>query len=290
MMLISQVGAHLQVGLCQHCLALSKTFHRFLIAADHEVANGPSDLLSNSNSDRVILNSEPNIFGHEDCFELGTFNEIRKRSYCPFCRLVIAATSYSEGVINPNLPRDGDGQAVCFVEWQLDGRLPTSESDNFHHATRRLRLKGTPNSGPPAYIVLVGTKGYQQPFLGRRVDTPSASLHKIRQWIEICQHSHGSECSSDILPQLTEAVSPYFRLVDVKRFCLVNPHPRARFAALSYIWGGSQPFVVTSKEFADIFEKDAILRYRHALSKTVWMLSNSSGTLMNNISGWTFCA
>jgi Heterokaryon incompatibility protein (HET) len=203
-----------------------------------------------------------------DRFELGTSDQIRRRSFCPFCRLVLAAIADNTLGTTSSFQATGS-QDEYFVEWMLDGRIEETS-----HRTRRLRLGG-PQGFRPAYIVLVEEQNSPISFLGRYVDPRSAALPKLKQWLEACERDHGATCEQPVRKSLGFMgmnAKDRFRLVDVKRYCVVPSsfEKEEKFAALSYIWGGRQPFAITKKTFANAFEQFAILNYRDHISKTVW--------------------
>ena len=76
----------------------------------------------------------------------------------------------------------------------------------------------------------------------------------LRQWIELCDHAHGSNChvskerESSIQPAQPESLSldapdlPEIRLINVTKWCIESFHANniPAYAALSYVWGKDQ--------------------------------------------------
>ena len=61
----------------------------------------------------------------------------------------------------------------------------------------------------------------------------------VKAWLERCQADHGLACNP--MRDLTK-LPPSFRLIDTKKWCIVNPtnHENIRYLALSYVWGAAE--------------------------------------------------
>ncbi|GAB0131625.1 hypothetical protein EsDP_00000087 [Epichloe bromicola] len=79
----------------------------------------------------------------------------------------------------------------------------------------------------------------------RRASTSSTSAAKqspiprIREWLDACNTEHGRHCTGH-----DDADVPTWRpvyLIDCVERCLVHAKPTDRYAALSYVWGSSNP-------------------------------------------------
>ena len=71
-------------------------------------------------------------------------------------------------------------------------------------------------------------------YRGRVIDTARIQFNTIKTWIKSCQTHHGSVCT----PLERQNGADYgFRLVDIRRRCVVTAPPECRYTALSYTWG-----------------------------------------------------
>ena len=83
-------------------------------------------------------------------------------------------------------------------------------------------------------------------LLGRRIGSTCVDQALLLSWLSLCTDQHGHACT----PALFES-GPRFtlRLIDVKRRCVIDPPPRPRYVALSYVWGDSSQ-VTLEEEYA----------------------------------------
>lgn len=105
--------------------------------------------------------------------ELGHLDDIYRKHYCPFCRLVFEAT---HGDTVPGIGVDGlSGErkrVKCYMAWQLDARvqdisLATNAGvANLTVKTRRIRILSLSNMFPDAYISLLDEFGEASSYLG----------------------------------------------------------------------------------------------------------------------------
>ena len=72
----------------------------------------------------------------------------------------------------------------------------------------------------------------------RLIDRSSADFEVICNWRDICKRSHVSKCGEYESKALTPSD---MRMIDCERRCVVPWPPRAQYAALSYVWGETQP-------------------------------------------------
>ena len=81
-------------------------------------------------------------------------------------------------------------------------------------------------------------------LLGRKVSSKFVDQELLSSWLSLCTDQHGHGCT----PTLFES-SPRFtlRLIDVKRRCVIDPPPRPRYVALSYVWGISVQVTLEEK-------------------------------------------
>lgn len=98
-------------------------------------------------------------------------------------------------------------------------------------------------SEPDETLILDGIQVYavdsmrdnpQNALLRGRPVNPTADVHLLRGWLEICKYSHGGTCSPRGMPGTR---SFCFRLIDISRRCVVQAPLYCCYYALSYVWG-----------------------------------------------------
>ncbi|EXF73712.1 hypothetical protein CFIO01_02482 [Colletotrichum fioriniae PJ7] len=205
--------------------------------------------------------------------ELGYLDEIyRRRDECPLCWLLFNAThaTNEEGSdrfewSRPNvrqaigydgLTRDG-GRVRCSVEWQLDGRLlepPVGTRDNTHAPpTRRLKVFSPDEIFTEAYIMLLPPDSHStwdKTFLARRIAPHQADVSLLRRWLDICRTHHGSGCQPSP-PDEIFSLLENLKFIDLDEEKIVTSARGGvqvtEYATLSYVWGGTQPLVLTKE-------------------------------------------
>lgn len=90
---------------------------------------------------------------------------------------------------------------------------------------------------------------------GRREVAPKVPLEKVASWIQMCDtsHIHADNC-------LSVKYLPHFRLIDIKRRCVIEADLSYRYAALSYIWGESGQFCLTKENVRGLVETGSLSR------------------------------
>ena len=89
-------------------------------------------------------------------------------------------------------------------------------------------------------------------LLVRSTASDRVDVRRIKYWLDDCKVYHGSAC----LPIAREDLdSDGFRVIDVKRHCIVATPPGCKYLALSYCWGdvsGKEHLRLTSANFAQL--------------------------------------
>jgi hypothetical protein len=82
----------------------------------------------------------------------------------------------------------------------------------------------------------------------------NVDFDRLIGWIQTCdtRHKHTSD-----LPTAPRELFD-FRLVDVKNRCIVKIHPRTRYAALSYTWGASEQYCLTTSNIPLLERKGSL--------------------------------
>ncbi len=196
---------------------------------------------------------------------LRRLEEIRENSQCTLCKLILSSLSSDPQVqqltceiptwvhIAPQLCGTIETRAVgaeptmvarIWLSVLVDGRSWSTERDG--------TILG---HGIQASAERVETKD-KRLLLGRRVGSSHIDPALLLSWLSLCTDQNGHDCT----PTPFE-FNPGFelRLIDVKRRCVVDPPPRPRYVALSYVWGNSVQVTLERKH-------DARLRREGGLS------------------------
>lgn len=93
--------------------------------------------------------------------------------------------------------------------------------------------------------------GLEYDLLARIPRPNQVDFTLINSWINICDTRHKvcqSEPRSLSLPSGSE-----FRLIDVNRYCLTKAPPKARYLALSYVWGTAKQLMLNNQTRSQLF-------------------------------------
>ena len=89
-------------------------------------------------------------------------------------------------------------------------------------------------------------------LLARSMPSDRVDVRRIKYWLGDCKAYHGSAC----LPTAREDLDFHgFRVIDVKRHCIVAAPPGCKYLALSYCWGGGskiEHLKLTTANFAQL--------------------------------------
>ena len=79
---------------------------------------------------------------------------------------------------------------------------------------------------------------------GRRIEPRQVDFGLIRNWLHVCETSHGDKCNRSGLISKTAGK---IRLIDVLSHQIINGTTNERYLALSYVWGLGQQFCLHSQ-------------------------------------------
>lgn len=97
------------------------------------------------------------------------------------------------------------------------------------------------------------------------VDSSWISTDEIKGWIDECRENHAS-CN---LSSSFTTKTPPLLLVDVLAQCLVSPKAPISYLALSYVWGQTEPFQLTSTNLATLKIRDGFAEERVHIPRTI---------------------
>ncbi|KAJ9608988.1 hypothetical protein H2200_006759 [Cladophialophora chaetospira] len=196
---------------------------------------------------------------------LGRLSQIRRRTHCPFCRLVLGIADRPSDQRNPSLHVDDD--PVCYARWVVDGQEDHGPDPNrpgehiFKPKTRRLLIYSDPQAFKDGYIVLLADDAPAREFLGRRITSPDLlDPQQLRTWLHDCETTHGMDCEESLVhPELLGEPKDVFRAIDVNDMCIVETPITSRYVALSYLWGKNfNQLFTTSKNLAKLSQPGAL--------------------------------
>ena len=151
-------------------------------------------------------------------FELAPLEWVFKNEKCAFCRLV--SSSMSNAVGGPTNPTQVDGKAVvCTIR-----TLPMLTDI---HGPRVIWLMTIP---PPEGIILSNSLSFYrfssgddhllaEASCGQPLQSPRIDYELVKGWYQNCLDG---KCYSNPNPVLRKFLPTGFRLIDVKRYCIVN--------------------------------------------------------------------
>ena len=150
--------------------------------------------------------------------------------------LVIAPSRAPYAVYRDNSP---DAKVKCLWAYRIDITL---EGDGITYARR-----GTPSILPLA-------SSASSLFQARQI-REAADLGLAQKWLSICKGCHEASCD----PAEWKAIPGLqFRLVDVKRKCVVPAPVRSTYTALSYVWGNVKPLQLVKDNYDRLTTNDGL--------------------------------
>ncbi|KAI1429858.1 HET-domain-containing protein [Xylaria sp. FL1777] len=171
---------------------------------------------------------------------LGKIADVRRRTHCPFCRLMLVAVGGSR------VPNVKNGEPVS-VEI---GVINDETAGNDKNAVRTRVLMPSVSAGDeyvdeaalfPSIALLANDLPESPASLVRPVCREKIDFAMVGNWLSMCESLHGDECRKrpgmDDFPVHPATLLREFRLIDVEQACLVRATSDNKYAALSYVWG-----------------------------------------------------
>jgi len=188
-------------------------------------------------------------------YHLGKLEDIRARNGCAMCRLVSAAYDFADrGMLDvtskepiycnlePN-ERNGDGMRVCFA---ADKTERDFENRGCFQLIRPCVEDSTSRKKPR--VTPKWSKAYKG-FRGRLIESKQVDFGQVREWLHLCETSHGSTCSRN---GLVSSAACKIRLIDVTNRQIVDGTTNNRYLALSYVWGPWRQFCLSKENHGDL--------------------------------------
>lgn len=204
---------------------------------------------------------------------LGRLSQIRERTTCPCCRLILHIADRPLDQRNPSKIAAED--PTVYGRWIVDGQEEVEDPARpgvlrYQGATRRLLVYSIPQTFKDGYLVLLADDAPKRAYFGRRLaahDLLDAQM--LREWLRTCEGLHGQGCEESLVDR--DLMGPRigtFRAIDVQRMCIAEPPMDARYVALSYLWGkGFQQLFTTSANLPKLSTPGALEKEK--LPKTI---------------------
>ncbi|TGJ87980.1 hypothetical protein E0Z10_g788 [Xylaria hypoxylon] len=168
---------------------------------------------------------------------LGNIADVRSRTHCPFCRLVLAAVGGSR------VPDVKNGEPVS-----LEVGVMKDDEAGRGKPTRILMPSVSAGDGWveeaavfPEIVLVANDSPGASASLVRPVYQEKTDFTMVNNWLSICETFHGDECRKrpgmDDFPVHPAAMLNEFRLIDVEQSCIVRATNDSKYVALSYVWG-----------------------------------------------------
>lgn len=243
--------------LCEGCANLKLATDSFVVRSEENkrisgsaqirgFAAAESFVQSQPNSPRRIYNNIPQ--------RLGPRSALRKRRYCPFCRLVLE-------IVDRPLDQRSPSQSIIedvevLAKWVVDGQeeVPSENGiwgqQRFIPRTRRVLIYSEPQAFKDGYIALSSDTAPFKDFFGRKLKShDTLDPEFIKSWIRKCESEHGADCEESLVhPELMRKRKNVLRMIDVEKMCVTVVDQDCRFVALSYLWGKNFKQLFTTSE------------------------------------------
>lgn len=204
---------------------------------------------------------------------LGRLSQIRERTSCPCCRLILNIADRPTDQRKPSHTATED--PVVYGRWIVDGQEEVEDPQKpgvyrYQPTTRRILIYSSPQAFKDGYLVLLADDAPTRAYFGRRLATHDLlDAQMLQRWIHDCEALHGPDCGESLVSQ--ELIGPRtatFRAIDVEKQCIVEPPRDARYIALSYLWGkGFQQLFTTSENLPKLSKPGALEKEK--LPKTI---------------------
>ncbi|KAI8625810.1 heterokaryon incompatibility protein-domain-containing protein [Xylariaceae sp. FL1651] len=175
-------------------------------------------------------------------FSLGFLGDVKARSSCPFCKLVLDSM-----------------QDERIIHMQPIDHYNTHEVRVFRQGPKRFAIQPLPSYSKVLFESEV--KGFERVTSSSQID-----FDMVKSWLETCGREH-KRCEPNEGPFNVDL--SFFRCIDVIDMCIVPVPITAQYVALSYKWGECTPFLLLRANKDDLFAKDGLKRGWESIPKTI---------------------
>ena len=237
-----------------------------------------------------------NAWGDNRVIPLGSLRSIASKIHCALCRLV-AKTAFSVGG-DFLLKLDKFGTSIrCNLiqnqEWtRFNTRIRIVYLDLLYPEQKNYQRSF--GLGRIHQILWSEERPPEQKHNDSRLVKDQVDIGLVKAWLQICERQHQSMLcepkfiypsfkhveATDIYHQSTLIKQPCqpvplsensleLTLIDVESSCLVNTEPNVRYIALTYVWGGPQPFQNTKTGRERLYMPGTISTEDTAIPQTI---------------------
>ncbi|KAI8945391.1 heterokaryon incompatibility protein-domain-containing protein [Xylaria longipes] len=217
----------------------SKLLHRSSKHRDTRVVDEPSSGLCDVCS-TIGFNDDGT--DRKTVFSLGFLGDIKQRSSCPFCKLVLDAM-----------------QDERIIHMQPIDHYDTHQVRVFRQGPKRFAIQPLPSYSKVLFESEV--KGFERVASSRQID-----FEMVKGWLKTCEGEH-QRCVPNGGPFNVDL--SFFRCIDVEDMCITPVPITSQYVALSYKWGECRPFLLLKPNKDDLFTKDGLSRNWDSIPKTI---------------------
>lgn len=197
--------------------------------------------------------------GYDPCFHLGKVENIAHRTSCRFCCIVNSAIE-----IGSHVAQDDDIHVQYITGEGKFDLVTLGESGRPEGRVLALGVRIVFCEGPDKAPSTINW--------GRPINFDRFDLKQIRQWLSLCEQSHEAPCRRDPAKQHGEmraSQSHGFRLIDVRKECIVIRPWRSRYLTLSYVWGGVEQLRLEKHSINTLNVPRSLQQLRNHIPKTI---------------------
>ncbi|KAI3341474.1 heterokaryon incompatibility protein-domain-containing protein [Ustulina deusta] len=217
----------------------SKLLHRGLKHHDDESVDEASSGLCDVCS---TIGFDEDGSDRKTVFSLGFLGDIKQRSSCPFCKLVLDSM------------RD-----ERIIHMQPIDHYNTHEVRVFRQGPKIFSIQPLPSFSKVLFESEV--KGFERVASSSQID-----FEMVKRWLKTCEGEH-KKCVPNEGPFTTDL--SFFRCIDVEDMCIKPVPITSQYVALSYKWGECQPFLLLNPNKDDLFAKEGLRRNWASIPKTI---------------------
>ncbi len=197
--------------------------------------------------------------GYDPCFHLGTVEDITHRTSCQFFCIVNSALKAGSHVA-----QDDDIHVQYIMEEEKFDLVTLDESGKPEGRVLALGVRIVFCEGPD--------NAHNTINFGRRINFDRFDLQQVQQWLSLCEKSHEAPCQRDpAKPRggMRASQSHGFRLIDVRKECIVIQPWGSRYLALSYVWGGIEQLRLEKHSIDTLNVPRSLQKLRDHIPKTI---------------------
>ncbi|KAI1427962.1 heterokaryon incompatibility protein-domain-containing protein [Xylaria sp. FL1777] len=175
-------------------------------------------------------------------FSLGLLGDIKQRTSCPFCKLVLDSM-----------------QDERIIHMQPIDHYNTHEVRVFRQGPKIFSIQPLPSYSKVLFESEV--KGFERIASSSQID-----FEMVKRWLKTCEGEH-SKCVPNEGPFNVDL--SFFRCIDVEDMCITPVPITSQYVALSYKWGECTPFLLLKPNMHDLFAKEGLRRNWESIPKTI---------------------